>query len=250
MKRSILNRIVWGIQRRALNLFLRGNYVHCPVCSTGFVTFLPYGVRRANAQCPNCGSLERTRLFWFYLNSKRFFDEAGVHILHVAPEMCLSKKFKGMKEVTYVPVDKFTEGWNYPRGTQKVDITNTQFAPDSFDFILCSHVLEHITDDKVAMAELYRIMKPGGFGILQVPMETSRSVTFEDPSIIDPAERERVYGQFDHVRIYGSDYAERLRSVGFKVSVIDIYGSLSPDERFRLGFLPGEDLYVVHKEAR
>jgi SAM-dependent methyltransferase len=242
------NRIVKSIQRRVLKYLLRGDNLFCPICNKGFITFLPYGVNRANALCPYCGSLERTRLFWLYVMQREpdFFLKTK-RVLHIAPERILFNKFSSASEIDYYPGDLFTEGWKYPKGTIKLDVTDLKFENNFFDFVLCSHVLEHVPDDKKAMRELYRVLKPGGWAILQVPIEMSREITYEDFSITTAKDRLDAFGQFDHVRIYGRDYVHRLQEVGFEVLVIDIWNSLSPNERFKLGLLPEEDLFVVNK---
>lgn len=168
-------------------------------------------------------------------------------MLHVAPEWKLFQKFSSFPGIDYCPVDKFTEGYRYPPGTIDMDITEMDYPDNNFDFILCSHVLEHILDDKKAMMELYRVLKPDGWGILQVPIDMQRDETYEDNSITKPDERQKAFGQFDHVRIYGKDYIDRLRSVGFSVEFNQYAQKLTEAERFRFGFGDGEPLFIVKK---
>lgn len=234
------------------NIFLSGNNVECPICEKTFVTFLPFGLPpaplRPNAMCPNCNSLERTRIYWKFLTDSDFFSSQK-NVLHVAPESELFRKFSTSPSIHYFPVDKFTEGYKYPKGTINMDITRMEYPNDKFDFILCSHVLEHIPDDTLAMSELYRVMKPGAWGILQVPIEMDRNNTYEDHSITSPKERQEAFGQFDHVRIYGKDYIERLKSVGFKVELNEFAKKIPADEMFRYGFGDGESIFIVRKIA-
>ncbi len=230
---------------------LRGDDVFCPICETSFLTFLPFAVPpdtpRANALCPKCGSLERTRVYWQYLQSKPDFFASPRKILHVAPESVLFRRFKNSGGFEYYPVDKFTEGYRYPVGTINMDIMDIDYPDNYFDFILCSHVLEHVENDMVAITELCRVMKPGGFGILQVPLNLDLPHTFEDKTIVDPQARAEAFGQFDHVRQYGRDYADRLRAGGFSVQIDDFAKRKDGHYRFRHGFGKAEDLFVVSK---
>ena len=247
----MLKMIPPGIKRSIRTLALKGNNVECPVCGSTFITFLPFGEPpyqiRPNALCPNCKSVERTRIFWKYLHSIPGFMDTPRKILHVAPEKQLFRLFASNPNFDYVAVDKFTEGYSYPEGTRDMDITEIDFPDNSFDFVLCSHVLEHIPDDLKAMRELFRVMKTGGWGILQVPIDLNRQTTYEDSSITSPEERKSAFGQFDHVRWYGLDYKDRLASAGFRVEIDDYALKLPADQRFRFGLGLGEDLYTVRK---
>lgn len=235
------------------NLILKGNNVECPICEKTFIKFLPFGVPpakpRMNAMCPNCLSLERTRIYWKYLSEKSNLFNSKKSILHIAPEFKLFEKFSSYPKIKYFPIDKFTKGYSYPKGTINMDLTNLEYPDNAFDFILCSHVLEHIPNDILAMQELYRVLKPSGFGILQVPIEMDRKTTYEDHSITSPKEREKAFGQFDHVRIYGKDYINRLNSVGFEVELDEYANKASKSDKFRFGFGEGESLFVVRKNS-
>ena len=247
MSNSLLRKAGKAIRRIAL----RGNNNFCPICNQSFVVFLPYGVRkRPNAQCPNCQSLERQRLIWLYAQQKGLFQQR-VRLFHVSPETVLFKKFSKDARVDYVPVDKFAPGYDgaYPKGTQNVDITEIPFPDNSFDAILCIHVLEHVPDDAKAMRELHRVLKPSGWAIVQVPLDKTRAATYEDFSIVDPKEREKAFGQPDHVRWYGLDYAQRLEAAGFRVSVEPFAQTFSAEETFRMGLPPDEDIYFCTKQG-
>ena len=163
-------------------------------------------------------------------------------LLHLAPEQAFAKRFRAMGHLDYVTADL-----NSPLADIKADICNLPFEDHSFDCVLCNHVLEHIPDDKRAMSELFRVMKPGGFGVFQVPLDRERKATFEDPGITDKAERVRLFGQYDHVRVYGMDYFDRLRQVGFKVEAIDYTSELHPEEIDRYRLAEGELIPVVFK---
>ena len=199
-----------SLKLKARNFFLKGNNVHCCLCDSNFLTFLPFGsIPRANAICPNCGSLERTRLYWLYFKRENILDNK-LKFLHVAPERKIFERIRLKKNIEYYPIDKFMPGYNYPEGTIEMDILDIKYDDNFFDFILCSHVLEHILDDRKALSDLFRVLKPGGKGILRVPIEEAREYIFEDFTIVNQEERARLFGEQDHVRLYGNDHRKRL----------------------------------------
>lgn len=231
---------------------LKGNNVECVCCGHSFICFLPFGyIKRSNAQCPNCHSLERHRLHWHYMLQKTqlFSTSHTKRMLHVAPENVLYNKFIKEPSIDYVPCAKFGVGYEdeYPAGTINADITNLQFVNNSFDIIYCSHVLEHIPDDKKAMSELQRVLKPGGWALLQVPQDLTLIKTYEDFSITDANERLQAFGQHDHVRIYGQDYKDRLKDAGFIVNAEKYVESFTENEIFKYGFMKGEIIYFCTK---
>lgn len=216
-----------------------GEAVHCPCCNGFFPRFIAGGpVLRPNACCPRCGSLERHRLLWLYLQEKTDFFTSRLSVLHVAPEAVFQEKFKRLTNLDYLSADIAS-----PLAMIQMDITEIPFPDNTFDVILCSHVLEHIPDDRRAMAEIFRVLKPGGWAILQVPIDMKREVTYEDPTITEPEERRRHFGQDDHVRWYGKDYGERLSSAGFDVSVRDFAAALPAETLRTCGILPQEKIY-------
>jgi SAM-dependent methyltransferase len=164
-------------------------------------------------------------------------------LLHIAPEPCLARHLGSAPGIRYVTADLEPAHANV-----SVDITQLGFATDSFDVILCSHVLEHIPDDAAAMAEFFRVLKPGGWAMLQVPLDETREHTFEDPAVIDPAERERLFDQTDHVRVYGRDYGARLERARFRVDVDDFAYSLDARTVAKYALLP-ESIYVCRKDV-
>src|SRR5690606_8083829 len=190
-----------------------------------------YENQRENVLSPSTLSLERHRLLWLYLKEKTDFFTAPHKVLHFAPEQAFYKRFRNQKNLDYTTTDL-----NSPLADVKADICDLPFADNSFDFILCNHVLEHIPDDTKAMQELYRILKSGGTAILQIPQDLERSKTFEDDSITDPKERAKIFGQYDHVRVYGRDYFEKLRKIGFEVEEVDYTNQLAPEviDEYRL----------------
>jgi hypothetical protein len=213
----------------------------CPICRK-HVKFLFYGLHpRPNAKCPFCGSLERHRSFWLFMKNKTDIFSRRVTILHFAPPTCLYGKFSLLPNVFYVTADI-----DQPSVSVRLDIQLIPFKKNSFDFILCSHVLEHVPDDQKAMRELFRILKPGGRAIIQVPIEFSRDETFEDFSTTKHEERERIFGQADHVRIYRIDYECRLSDAGFIVQFDSSIKDMPPDIIFRFG-LSTQDIFLVSK---
>jgi len=201
-----------------------GDRFYCPLCEKNYRAFKTFGViPRPNAMCPGCGSLERHRLLWMTLqklwNSGKLPKDGKV--LHVAPEESLTAKFKD-------GFDYLSADLNGSRAMVAMDITSIDFPAEYFDAVICNHVLEHIPDDRKALAELYRVLKTGGWASIQVPMKGEK--TFEDLSVTDPKERERLFGQFDHVRQYGMDFLDRLREAGFEVQVLGKTDLFGPDE--------------------
>lgn len=182
----------------------------------------------------------------FVLLQQRGLLRDGARVLHVAPERDLGERLRAMKQIHYIAGDKHEPGYAYPQGTSAIDVTALPFEDARFDLIICSHVLEHVNDDHKAMRELHRVMKPGGSGLLVVPLDVRSAKTLEDPSITDPAERMRLFHQHDHVRLYGLDYADRLKEAGFSVEVVDMTRGMDPAEVFRLGF-SSELLHLVTK---
>lgn len=230
--------------RPVLSLWLRGKRYTDPIDGKSFRTFLPYGYekQRPNILSPSTLSLERHRLLWLYLKNDTNFFIDQLKVLHFAPEQCFLKRFKELKNLDYTTTDLLS-----PIADVKADICNLPFDDNSYDVILCNHVLEHIPDDTKAMKELYRVMKPGGYGIFQIPQDLNRTKTFEDDSITDKAERARIFGQYDHVRIYGLDYFDKLRSIGFTVDEIDYTAELTTSEVDKFRLAKGEIIPVVHK---
>ena len=227
--------------------YLKGSQYTDPIDGKSFRKFLPYGYQnqRANVLSPSTLSLERHRLLWLYLKNETDFlnptQPSAIKVLHMAPEQCFLKPFRKLNH-QYITADLYS-----PIADIKADITNLPFEDNSFDVIFCNHVFEHIPEDTKAMHELYRVMKKGGMGIFQIPQDVNRTETFEDDSIVDPNERALIFGQYDHVRVYGLDYFEKLRSIGFKVEEVNYSKRISPEliDRYRL--MKDEILPVVYK---
>lgn len=227
-----------------LTLALKGNKYTDPIDGKSFSKFLPYGyeVQRENVLSPSTLSLERHRLLWLYLQNQTDFFSANHKVLHFAPEQAFYKRFRKMKNLDYTTTDL-----NSPLADVKADICDLPFANNTYDFIFCNHVLEHIPDDHKAMKELFRVLKPGGTAILQIPQDLNREKTFEDDSITDPKERAKIFGQYDHVRIYGRDYFDKLRKIGFVVEEVDYTAQLKPEEIDKFRLTKGEIIPVCRK---
>lgn len=241
--RQLLIRLSY-VFRPILALWYRGTQFEDPIDGKTYRSFLPYGYenQRENVLAPGTLSLERHRLLWLYLKNETSFFTENLKVLHFAPEQAFYKRFRNLKNLDYTTTDL-----NSPLADVKADICNLPFEDNSFDFILCNHVLEHIPDDSKAMQELYRILKPGGTGIFQIPQDLSRATTFEDNSITDPKERAKIFGQYDHVRVYGNDYFDKLRNVGFIVDEVDYTSKLTDAEIKRYRLSKGEIIPVVSK---
>ncbi len=241
--RTVLIRLSYLV-RPFVAYFLRGEKYTDPIDGNTFRKFLPYGYEkvRENVLSPSTLSLERHRLFWLYLKNETEFFTKNLKVLHFAPEQAFYKRFRKMKNLEYTTTDL-----NSPIATVKADICDLPFEDNAYDFIICNHVLEHIPDDTKAMQELYRVLAPGGTAILQVPYEADRNTTFEDDTITDPKERAKIFGQYDHVRVYGMDYFEKLAKVGFEVEALNYSANLSEEEINKYRLAKGELLPVCRK---
>lgn len=243
LPRPMLIRLsIWA--RPILVWMYRGNKFTDPIDGNSYKAFLPYGYekQRQNVLSPGTLSLERHRLMWLYLQQETNFFSAPLKVLHMAPEQSFYKRFRALKNLDYTTCDL-----DSPIADVKADIQNLPFENDSFDVIFCNHVLEHVEDDQKALHELYRVMKPGGWGILQVPIRYQQEKTFEDPTITDRQVRIEKFGQYDHVRVYGRDYYEKLAAIGFLVEQVNLSENLIEEEIKRFALEKNEILPVVRK---
>jgi SAM-dependent methyltransferase len=242
--RPILIRLSY-IARPMLALALKGDRYTDPIDGRSFRSFLPYGYgrQRNNVLSPSTLSLERHRLLWLYLKNETDFFSTPKKLLHFAPEQAFYKRFRHQQNLDYTTTDLYS-----PLADVKADICNLPFEDNSYDLILCNHVLEHIPDDAKAMQELYRVLKPGGMGIFQIPQDLNRERTFEDDTITDQKERAAIFGQYDHVRVYGRDYFDKLRSIGFRVMEEDYTNKIAPADVERFCLAKGEIIPVCYKD--
>ncbi len=236
--------VVAAFLLRSIAIYYKGNKIEDPISGKKYRKILPYGrlQSRPNALAPHSLSLERHRLIWLYLKNRTDFFTNPKRVLHIAPEYCFIKPFKRLKNLDYITADLIS-----PWADVKLDVQSIPFPDSSFDVVICNHVLEHVDDDHKAMQELLRVMKPNGFGIFQVPLNSSIEVTLEDSSINTPELREKHYKQRDHLRLYGRDYSKRLRAVGFEVTEDDYVHSLTEDLALRYALPKDEILYICRK---
>ena len=206
----------------------RGDRVSCPCCGSSYRKFR--ALKFDNRMCWSCGSLERDRLLWLLFDLRPQMLRPDMRMLHIAPEHALRPRLRSLPGVRYVEGDLDAR-----YAHQRIDVTRLDFPDDSFDAILCNHVLEHVPDDRRAMRELRRVLRPGGWAILLVPA-LAEGATDEDPTLADRAERVRRFGQHDHVRRYGSDYVDRLEEAGFAVTEEELEGEIddAAARRYRL----------------
>lgn len=222
---------------------MRGERVYCPCCERSFRDFVvTQAVTRRKGECPFCGARERHRMTMLFLREKTSLFIEGGRLMHVAPEPTFMKQLRGVSKIEYVSIDLES-----PLADVRMDLTDLYFRDDLFDYVICSHVLEHVPDDRKAMAEIYRVLRPGGIAILMVPLDYGRKKTDEDPSITDPAERLRRFNQEDHVRIYGTDYFDRLREAGFDVTLDRSAETMNARELRRLGLKKDDPVVVCTK---
>lgn len=213
--------------RPLIKWYFKGHRFTDPIDGSSYRRFLPYGYQkiRENALCPGTLSLERHRLLWLYLERETSFLTDSIKVLHVAPEQVFYQKFRSFSHWDYTTTDLYS-----PLADVKADLRKLPFEDHAYDLILCNHVLEHIPDHLQALSELYRVLKKGGTLIAQVPLDLNREKTFEDPTITDPQERSRIFGQYDHVRIYGKDYSDFLNQTGFSSQCIPYTEQLTKKE--------------------
>ncbi len=228
-------------------MIYRGNKVECPVCERKFSKFLSYGsdvMHRDNVLCPYDLTLERHRLMWLYLKREsNFFTADKLKVLHIAPEQCFHKKFKNQKNLEYLTGDLVS-----PIADLHFDLHQIPLEDNRFDVIFCNHVMEHVDDALQCMKELYRVMAPGAWGIMQVPQDMSREETYEDWSITSPKEREIHFWQKDHVRLFGKDYPQWLERAGFEVEIAFANNPIPDEEIERYRIAKNEVLYIVRKK--
>lgn len=220
----------------------------CPICRNEIRLYVPFGeTLRPNAQCPVCRSMERHRsLFLYFKNETTLFSsKLDRKVLHFAPEWCFRDKFRECIGMDYYPVDINPD---FPGIRDVVDITDIPYEDAYFDVIICSHVIEHIANEQKALSELYRVLKDDGVAYINVPISDALEVTLEKEQYNTPELRSQYYGQFDHVRLYGNDYPNRLEHYGgWKVDVIDYNSSFTDAETRMYGLSKNEKIYKCTK---
>ncbi|UYQ95236.1 class I SAM-dependent methyltransferase [Chitinophaga horti] len=248
--KAFLKKTALPVYLKLRGVYYKGNAVYCPVCEGSYTTFLPAGSDQRKVQCPRCRSNERDRMLWMYLDRHPEFVAPGKKLLHVAPEAMFYNRFKKIKGLDYTPADKFAQMFEstYPQDTIYLDIVDMKEIPDNtYDVIICSHVLEYVKEDLQAMKELHRVLKPGGVALLQVPLRAGMAVTHEDDSITTPEQRAIVFGDPGHIRFYGEDFKDRLESQGWKTGFVPIT-DLHPDEEIdRCVLIKSDDFHFCYK---
>lgn len=269
MKEKIRDLLPESISRKVKNIHLilrkyyfKGNKYDCPICNNNFRRFLTGGFdlevikekniigagRRDNMLCPYCQSTDRDRLIFFFLRDKIDIFNQKLKILHIAPEPSLYKFLKKRNNLVYVTGTKYSEGIYFHKNIDSVDLLNIPYIDKEFDMVICNHVLEHIIDDAKAMSEIYRVLTDKGVAILQVPISNQLENSYEDNSITNPRLREKHFGQFDHVRIYGKDYINRLENAGFKVKTFTPFNESGDNDKLKAFALnENEKLFVGYK---
>jgi SAM-dependent methyltransferase len=240
-----------------------GRRHRCPVCESWVRRYLPEGLdlpvlreldvvgaeRRARAACPVCYAGTRTRLLWLYLSQASRLLERPARLLHIAPEPGLHRRLSLASNVAYYSGDLDPSRYPYASEMQRLDLTALPHPDGYFDAVLANHVLEHVRDDRRALTETLRVLRPGGLALLQVPIALRLETTREDPSVCTPSDRERVYGQRDHLRLYGRDYPKRLGQAGFEVRPWRARDLGDPEIVERLQLNPREVVFVARRPA-
>ncbi len=226
-----IKKIIWG-----------GPGFYCQICEESISRFRPFGdPRRENAWCPLCGSLDRHRQAWLFLKKRSELQEGNDRaLLHVAPEPIMERRFRNIPGLNYLSIDLYD-----PRAMLRASLTDIPRQDKTFSAFYCSHVLEHIPDDRGAISELFRILRPGGIGIVQVPLRQGE--TLEDPTVVSPEERLKKFGQKDHVRLYGDDLLARLEEAGFDVDFITPEQLVDEMDRKRLGLAGDPGLFFCRR---
>ncbi len=235
-----MSRVLDAVRVRAATARHRGSAVLCPLCGHGFDRFKD-DWNRPDALCWRCGSHERHRAQWLLLQRRPELLDGARSLLHFSPEWCLRRKLAARPGLRYVTSDLDPA---HDDVDLRLDVTAIDLPDDAFDAILCSHVLEHVPDDRTAMAELRRITAPGGFTLVMVPLALARDATYEDAAVTSPEDRRREFLQADHVRLYAPDIADRLRSAGFTVETADLHAELGPRAAARHGLLASDLVYI------
>jgi SAM-dependent methyltransferase len=224
-------------------IYRLGNEVECPICGSTYSQFLPFN--RPNALCYTCKSLERHRLVYLYLKNKTDFFEGPKKVLHFAPEKCLHDVIRQYSNIDYQTADLMTTYIDAigVMPDHVMSVTNIKFPDNTFDVVICNHVFELVPDDALGMREIYRVLKPNGYAIIQGAVNNHLPKTIETQDL-SPEERKRIAGAHQHVRRYGLDYRHRLATAGFRVEVSDYVKEL---DYKRYGLMADEEVYVCWK---
>ena len=229
-----------GLPERFRKQLFQGEESYCPVCESRIHKFEQFGPI-SKSWCPICMSMRWQRLAWLFLKRPTNLFDASIRLLHIAPEIAFEPRFRRIESFDYVTADLPD-----PNVMVKMDVCDIPFPHSSFDAIFCSHVMEHVPDDQKALCEFFRVLSSGGWAVFMVPIRMNR-LTDEDLSITDPKERERRFGQFDHVRYYGRDFEDRLGKAGFQVTVFRPDDLVNEDQRESMGIHEKDALFYCQK---
>ncbi|MFI5171961.1 MAG: class I SAM-dependent methyltransferase [Chitinophagales bacterium] len=231
--RVFLRKVNWKIKYIAQTSLNKSNgIVVDPVSDDQYKRFIQIKKEKIS---PGNGAKSRQRLVWLFLENETDIFRNKIKLLHVAPEYSYFKEFKKFQNIEYFPGDKMEKGYSNQQGIQQLDLTGIHFQDNYFDYVLCNHVLEHIPDDKKAMSEIYRVLIPGGRAIITIPINEKLEKTLEDPSIKTAKDRQKYYGQWDHVRYYAPDVKDKLQNAGFKVIMHRYAEKFSKEEYLKFG---------------
>lgn len=260
LKTAIRDAVPRPLLVMAKRLLNAGSNHVCPVCGAHVRHLLAQGyghdileelevvggMRKDNDECPICHAHDRVRLVDLYCTHHGDLLRRPNRLLHLAPELGLAEKWVRHPGLDYVPADLNAKRYRHLPTLETCDLQALPFADASFDWVIRNHVLEHIADDRCAMREILRVLKPGGTALLQVPLALKRATTDEDPSVTDPAVRIQRFGQSDHIRLYGRDYYARLTAEGFDVEVWNAFEA-DPERANFLRLNPKERLTVARR---
>jgi SAM-dependent methyltransferase len=238
-----MSRLAAAVRVRAAAARHRGSAVECPLCGGRFDRFKD-DWNRPGALCWRCGSHERHRAQWLLFERRPELLASARSLLHFSPEWCLRRRLAALPGLRYVTSDLDPA----QDVDLRLDVTALDLPDGAFDAVICSHVLEHVRDDRAAMRELRRVTAAGGCALVMVPLALDRERTHEDPGITAPSDREREFLQADHVRLYAPDIADRLRDAGFAVELVDLHAELGPEGAARHGLL-ASDLVLLCRPA-
>lgn len=234
----IFAKILFSLPQSVRRKAFYGREHYCPICESNLNGFMVLH-RSYHLWCPVCRSLQRHRLTWLFFAKMQLFSELPKRMLHIAPEPGLTARILEIPGIDYVSIDL-----NDSFAMFKMDVTNIEYPNSTFDIIYCSHVLEHVKKDRKAISELQRVLKPNGYAVILVPIIGSKTI---EASVTDPVEREKLFGQFDHVRSYGSDFKQRLEQVGFECKIFETEDIVKPSQISRLGLSEDENIFLCSK---